>query len=147
MLVKVFFSLFALIPLLIPGTFNDGFQPAEDIPGETTTTGIGFGKPNADCSGSGICMVTADFKSGLRDNFGIAKITMGNRGTVNSILILNKSLTKSTVQRHFSGSHFLMEEPYAGKLKMGGKDMEIRIPAGKYRIQKSKEGFLLEVTG
>jgi len=40
-----------------------------------------------------------------------------------------------------------MEEPYAGKLKMGGKDMEIQIPAGKYRIKKSKEGFLLEVTG
>lgn len=147
MLVKVFFSLFALIPLLIPGTFNDGVQPAEDIPGDTTTTGIGFGKPNADCSGSGICMVTADIKSEVRDNFGVAKITMGNRGVVNSILILNESLTKSTVQRHLSGSHFLMEEPYVGKLKMGGKDMEIRIPAGKYRIQKSKKGFLLEVTG
>ena len=147
MLIKVFLSLFALIPLLVPGTFNDGGQLAGDVPGKTTTTGVGFGKPNDDCSGFGICVVSADFETGLRDNFGVGKITMDSRGSVSSILFLNESLTKNTVQRHFSGSHFLMEEPYVGKLKMGEKYLEIRIPAGKYRINKSKSGFLLEVTG
>ena len=92
-------------------------------------------------------MVSADFKSGIRDNFGIAKITLSSRGGISNILILRESLTSETIQKHFSGSHFMMESPYQGKLKMGGKDMEIRIPVGKYRIKKSKEGFLLEVTG
>ena len=146
MLVKVFVSLFALLSFIIPAEMDEFLSSPENA-AETTTTGIGFGRPNKDCSGSGICMVSADFKSGLRDNFGIAKITLSSRGGISNILILRESLTSETIQKHFSGSHFMMESPYQGKLKMGGKDMEIRIPAGKYKIKKSKEGFLLEVTG
>lgn len=147
MFTKVLISLFALFPVLLPLDLTDIVQPASEIPGDTTTTGIGFGKPNADCSGSGICMVTADFKNDLRDGFGIAKITVSNNESVDRILLLRKSLSKNTVKKYFSGSHFVMDEPYQGYLKLGDTNQKILIPAGKYKIKKTREGFLLEVSG
>ncbi|MBK8502880.1 MAG: hypothetical protein IPL46_12060 [Saprospiraceae bacterium] len=116
---------------------------------ETTTTGIGFGRPTAACDGTGVCFVSSSLTDQfeLKDNFGKAEITFDRNGSVSRIHADAKSMTKNTLRKHFSGKNFIMKDPYSGTLTMGGKELKINIPAGEHRITKTKTGFLLEVTG
>ncbi|MBK8502882.1 MAG: hypothetical protein IPL46_12070 [Saprospiraceae bacterium] len=43
---------------------------------ETTTTGIGCGRPTAACDGAGVCFVSSSFTDdfNLKDNFGKAEL-------------------------------------------------------------------------
>ncbi len=116
---------------------------------ETTTTGIGYGRPTAACDGTGVCFVSSSLtgKFDMEDNFGMADITVSRSGSVSRIHALAKSMTKKTIEKHFSGKHFIMKDPYKGTLEIGGKSLKINIPAGNHRIKKTKTGFLLEVNG
>lgn len=115
---------------------------------ETTTTGVGYGRPTASCDGAGICIVSSlrtNFE--IEDNFSKAALTFGRDGNVTRILADAKTMTKKTIEKHFSGKTFIMMDPYKGTLEMGGKSLKINIPAGNHRLTRTKEGFLIEIGG
>ncbi len=145
-LLNVYVSLFMM---LFPIESTSVESPSPDYLWETTTTGIGYGRPTAACDGAGVCFVSSSLTSkfDMEDNFGKADLTFNRSGTVSRILAHTKSMTKKTIEKHFSGKHFVMKDPYKGTLEIGGKSLKINIPAGNHRITKTKAGFLIEVSG
>lgn len=115
--------------------------------GETTTTGIGYGRPTASCDGTGVCFVSETSVFDMEDNFGMAKLTIGKSGAITQIHALSKSMTKKTIEKHFSGKFFIMEDSYKESIKMNNKSLKISIPAGKHKITKTKAGFLIQIKG
>ena len=142
MLLNIFINL--LVLLSIPGN-TEVISSPEFF--ETTTTGIGYGRPTAACDGSGVCFVSEISAVGFEDNFGQAKLTMSKSGSVSRIHASAKSMTKNTIEKHFSGDFFIMKDPYKAALKLNGKSLKIYIPAGKHKITKTKTGFLILIKG
>ncbi|WP_236980672.1 hypothetical protein [Membranihabitans maritimus] len=145
MLFNVFINLLMLFLSVTP---SGEIPVSSDLMVETTTTGIGYGRPTAECDGTGVCFVSeTSFKGTMEDNFGNARLTFAKSGAVSSIFAESRSMTKSTIEKHFSGKSFIMKDPYVGNLKMGGKSIKIKIPAGSHRIKKSEGGFLIQIEG
>lgn len=149
MLIKAFITV-CILPLIF--LFSAGPEKAppstpDDLPVVTGMTGIGYGKPVAECDGSGICLVSEDImgRFPMDDNYGAAQLTIGKGGMVTRMMASSRSMTQATIKKHFSGKHFIMDDPYEGSLKMDGKNLKITIPAGKHRIKKTKNGFLLDI--
>jgi hypothetical protein len=111
----------------------------------TTTTGIGYGRPTASCDGTGVCFVSETTITKMEDDFGNAELTFSRNGSISSIHAVAKSMSKKTIEKHFSGDYFIMKDPFKGVLKLKGESLKINIPTGKHRIKKTKTGFLIEI--
>ena len=108
-------------------------------------TGMGFGRPVADCSGAGICIVTSDFQGREgEENFGLGEFVF-SKGQLKAIKVDRYSLTKSTIERHFSQDYFPVEMDYEGFLMNGKKKLKIDIPSGKYKMSKTSSEFIIMI--
>ncbi|PHN02400.1 hypothetical protein [Flavilitoribacter nigricans] len=144
-----FSVLITLLAFFLPADKAAVAPASSELFFETTTTGIGYGRPTAACDGVGICLVSASFngKFEMKDNFGKADITFSRSGGVSRILAYSESMTKKTIEKQFSGKEFVMKDPYTGSIKMGEKSLKISIPAGSHKLTRTKAGFLIEIGG
>lgn len=136
--------LFSFLLLFLPGAQVDSITELFTFSGESTTTGVGFGRPTNACDGIGICVVSSSIRDGIKDNFGNAEFTFGRNGQVSEMFVLANSLTKNTIKKHFSEDHFTVIDPFESSLKIGDKEYKLSIASGKYKIKRKRKGFLIQ---
>lgn len=103
-----------------------------------------FGRKKLGCEKLGVCKVSgsAGIKGILGGNRAVAKATAED-GQVTEVVFLRASMSKKTISTYFSGPHFIVGEDFSTSFSHKGGKFTFKLKAGKYRLKKTKEGFVM----
>jgi hypothetical protein len=103
---------------------------------------VDFGRKKKGCSGFGVCSISgsAGIKGILDGSSAFGRATAEN-GQITSITFLRASMNKKTLSTYFSGSQFIMAEDFSASFSHKGQKFIMNLKAGKYRMQKTSNGF------
>jgi len=103
---------------------------------------IDFGRKKKGCSGFGVCSISGSAGiKGILDGNSAFGIATAENGQITSITFLRASMNKNTLSTYFSGSQFVVQESLSTSLVFEGKVFIMNLKAGKYKIQKTRNGF------
>lgn len=108
------------------------------------TIEIELGRKKKGCAGLGICSFSASSNiSGIMETGKVGANLTIESGSVTAIEFDKKSMSASTIKKYFSNGVFVVDET----VKESGDGFIMYIDKGKYKLQPSSRGFLLEVSG
>ena len=107
-----------------------------------------LGRKKKGCSGFGICSISGSAGiKGILDGNRVRATLIAQNGNVTSINFHANSMNKSTRKNYFSSRVFVVEENFSQSLRTKKGKIVLNLKTGKYKLKRSKLGFLLEVTG
>lgn len=143
-----------LFALLIPFAFFFSTENAtieDSVPSKAkqamdrieVTVEVDFGRKRRDCGGFGVCKIKGTAGAGIRpmEAGAMASLTGGQEGEPIIMNFYKKSMSNATVKKFFSESSFVVGEDFKTQLKTKDGTLDIYLKAGKYKIQKGKNGF------
>ncbi len=105
---------------------------------------VTFGRQSKDCKGFGLCttiVVTIDDED-IPEKSMFATAVLNENGQITGIFFRKKDMSLRVLKEYFSGSHFLMEEPYEATLSnKKGKKAYLKLKKGNYKMKKTGEGY------
>lgn len=105
-----------------------------------------LGRQSRNCRGFGICSVTVDgsIEEPITNTSVDATVTFDD-GVATSVEFHTEALDPETYKEYFADAIFTIGETFKQTLKE--KKLRILLKKGKYKLRKTKTGFLLEVSG
>ena len=101
---------------------------------------IEFGLKNKSCEGFGICKVRVGTGKKRGEAKGLARV---KDGRVYEIEFYKKSMSSEIIEEYFSNDHFLLEKDFSSTFKHKGEEFSFNLKAGKYKLKKTKLGFVM----
>lgn len=146
-------KIIALLMLLVPSLMQPVAAP--EVPPATSETDalrikldarFELGRQSRNCRGFGICSVTlgGSIEEPITNTSVDATVTFDD-GVATSIEFHTEALDPDTYKEYFADAIFAIGETFKKTIKE--KKLKIFLKKGKYKLTKTKKGFLLEVAG
>lgn len=104
-----------------------------------------LGRAKKGCSGIGVCKITVG--AGLTSGT-LSLVQTESQSFLQVSTLVIKSIPREAEQMHFYRdgklvSSYHIEDELRTKLKIDGKDRNVLLPSGNYKVQKVKSGYIL----